>query len=132
MMAFDQVGKFAEDPRMQTEFELIADPVFNRRKPFVFQTGKECFADFFRQRAGQGTVHVVAKPKLASKDGFNKRSSPQSILRHAVSGGKTTNSTSSGGSSSVGIPGTKASTTPVSRSRIAGAQSRYGRLKLAR
>ncbi|HEY3779798.1 MAG TPA: ATP-binding cassette domain-containing protein [Fimbriimonadaceae bacterium] len=43
------------------------------------------------ERAGQGTVHVVAKPKLASKDGFNKRSSPQSILRHAVSGGKNTN-----------------------------------------
>jgi ABC-type multidrug transport system ATPase subunit len=43
------------------------------------------------ERAAQGTVHVVAKPKLASKEGFNKRSSPQSILRHAVNGGKNTN-----------------------------------------
>src|ERR1700694_4178317 len=48
-----------------------------------------------------------------------RRGSPS--LRAIASGGTGTSSTSSGGNSSVGIPGTKASAMPASSSRIAGA-----------
>lgn len=43
------------------------------------------------ERGAQGTVHVSAKPKLAGKNGFTIRSSPQTILKHAVGSGKNTN-----------------------------------------
>jgi ABC-type multidrug transport system ATPase subunit len=43
------------------------------------------------EKAAQGSMHVLARPAIAGRDGFVKRTNPQSIFRHSLSGGKATN-----------------------------------------
>lgn len=42
------------------------------------------------EKPAQGAMHVLARPAFANPDGFAKRSKPQSIFRHSLSGGKAT------------------------------------------
>jgi ABC-type multidrug transport system ATPase subunit len=42
------------------------------------------------EKPAQGVVHVLARPAFASPDDFSKRTKPQTIFRHSLSGGKAT------------------------------------------
>lgn len=40
------------------------------------------------EKAAQGRVHAISRPAVASREGFSKRSTPQSIVRNAAAGTK--------------------------------------------
>jgi len=61
----------------------IVGPAASGKSRFV-----QCVAG--AEKPAQGVVHVLARPAIAGRSGFAKRSKPQTIFRHSLNGGKAT------------------------------------------